>query len=542
MKLAANDQIFVCGDPSHLAWKDVPPRQSATFMRAYLESQGYLEPDIKVDFDAGKVTVDAGKRAIINTILAEGAPFGWKTGELESNIGRALEKTTLDQIEGDALAILKGLGYACASVKIEAHPDGRLVLKLSPGTPKTFILPVSQGDYPVSDRILSRFEPFSPGDPFDVRKLILAGRRTEDDVASSSTYTAICKGDDFQRLERTESFGARRTWEIGIGASTEEYPLTFVRWKTNRLWSSASKFQAQAFASNLRQSISTELKYYNSIDYPRLYLRPLISYEHRNEPAYQTYETKVATYQGRVVDTGNWTLEPEVGLSVRRLRTIRKIDSPFIRKDGTQIYFSPELSLGAHTNNFELYRGDPRQGFDGRINYAYIPGSEASSIGLHRFFMQGTFLENYRGYVEPRWVIGGRFTIGPIFTTDGTAPDFNKAPVDWFYYAGGDQSLRGFPRNELPSKDSGAGSEATVGFESRWPHNFSLPLEPLVFTDIGYFGSGNGHFDSDLYVSPGFGTRAATPVGTVRATYARGYVATKNIRRTQIFVSFGTEF
>lgn len=539
IKLAKNDELFVCGDPSHPAWKNVPPRQSAGYVRSYLESKGYLEPKITVDYDASRVVVDAGKRAVINTIVVEGEPPGWKTGPLESNLGRALEKTTLDQIEGDALGILKGLGYACARLKLEAHPDGRLVLKLFPGTPKTFLYPISSDDYPVPDRILARFEPFAPGEPFDVRKTILAARRMESEGASSATYSVICKGDDFQRLERTASFGPRRTWEIGVGASTEEYPLSFVRWKTNRLWGSASRFQAEAFASNIRQSIGAELRHYYSGDYPRLYLRPLFSYEHRNEPQYQKYETKIAAYQGRTIDTGNWTIEPEFGLSLRRLRTFDV--SPGI-EPRTDIILSPEINFGAHTHDYELYRGDPRQGFDSNFTYGFIPGYQADSIAIHRVMIQGTFLENYKGYVEPRWVLGGRFTLGTIFTADGTAPDPNKAPIDWFFPLGGDQTLRGFGRNSLPNEELGAGSAASVGFESRWPHLISAPIEPLVFTDIGFLGGGNADFDPDVYLSPGVGVRSATPIGTVRGTVARGLIPARNVRRWQFFLSFGTEF
>ena len=537
MKLAKNDELFVCGDPSHAAWEDVPPRQSATFLRSYLESKGYLEPKIEVDYDHLKVTVDAGKRAVITAIIAENAPPGFKTSELESNLGRSLEKSTLDQVEGDAIGMLKALGYACGTLKVEAHPDGRLVLNLNPGTPKTFLAAISNGDYPVSDHVLTRFEPFAPGEPYDVRKTILAARRMESEVASSATYTAICEGGDLVRLERTASFGGPRSWEIGFGASTEEYPLAFVRWKTTRLWSSASKFQASVFGSNLRQNIQGELKYYYTKDYPRLYLRPLASYEHRNEPQFQTYETKVAAYQGRTIDTGNWTLEPELGLSFHRLRTL---DTVFAAR--TQVFFSPEVTLRAHTHDYELYRGDPRQGFDSNLEYAWIPGAQAQSISLHRVMVQGTFLENYRGYVEPRWVLGGRFVAGSIFTTDGTVPDPNKAPINWFFPVGGDQTLRGFGRNTLPNEEIGAGSVATFGFESRWPHLWSPPVEPLVFLDFGWLGPGNGLFEHDTIYSPGFGARAATPIGTVRATWARGLIPTKNVYRSQLFVSFGTEF
>jgi outer membrane translocation and assembly module TamA len=127
-------------------------------------------------------------------------------------------------------------------------------------------------------------------------------------------------------------------------------------------------------------------------------------------------------------------------------------------------------------------------------------------------------------------------------TTDGTTPDPTKIPQDWFFTVGGDKDIRGFGRNTLPSEILGAGSVATWGFESRWPHLISFPLEPLVFTDFGYLGAGNLRFRPELYLAPGIGFRSATPIGTIRATLARGMIPALSYSHFQFFVSFGAEF
>jgi translocation and assembly module TamA len=231
-----------------------------------------------------------------------------------------------------------------------------------------------------------------------------------------------------------------------------------------------------------------------------------------------------------------WTVAPEVGFSVSRLRYAHS------RYTRTEPIFTPEVSLSGHTNDYELYQGDPRRGFDTTLRYAYVPGAQASSIGVHRFLLTGTYLYNFKSYVQPRWILGLRYKFGTLFTVDGTTPDASKTPPDWFFLVGGDQDLRGFSRNTLPSQFEGAGSVATSGLESRWPGLFSFPLDPLVFVDAGYLGPGNSHFSRELIVSPGFGVRSATPLGTIRATYARGYQPAKNIYRSQVFLSFGAEF
>ncbi len=546
IKLAKNDELFVCGDPSHPSWKRIPPKQAETFMRSYLESKGYLEPKIKIDYDAGRVTVESGRRAIVTVILTEGVvPPGWKVDPLETSLGQPLEKTTLDTIEQDAIGVLKTMGYACADLDLRAHPDGRVILKLKPGQPTVFAPAFNAGDYPIADDILERYEPFSAGDPYSIKKTILAARRMEGaGVVSSANYLAECEPAKTEsptesrlvRLERNASFGPKRSWEIGFGASTEEYPLAFVRWKNNRLWSSASQFQAEIFGSNIRQKIGGEFKYYHSSQDRRLFLRPGFQIERRQEKQYEIFETRATGFYGRTIDLQDWTLEPEIGLAIRRFRTTD------IAAPRTDLVITPEIQLGARTHDFELFRGSPRTGLESTVNYSFLSGGQAGSITTHRLYIQGTALYNYKSYVDPRWVLGLRFTAGSIMTSDGSIPDENNIPPDWLFLAGGDRDLRGFARNSLPNKVRGSGSILTTGVESRWPGQFSFPLEPLVFTDFGYLGNGNARWESPLHIAPGVGFRSATPLGTIRGTIARGMVPSIGLKRWQLFFSFGTEF
>lgn len=538
MDIAANDRLLICGDPSYPAWTKIPPGQSATFLRSYLESKAYLEPKITVDYDAKKVVVDAGKRAVITALDSAGdVPPEWSIDPLKTYLDSTLEKTNLDSLTNYAIELLKSLGYGCAKVTLTAHIDGRVILNLQAGKRQIFPLTRDTSSAEVDAEILARYEPFHVGDPFDMRKILLAGRRMESDaVVSSAQYIPTCENGELVSIDRNASFGPRRTWELGIGASTEEYPLSFIRWKNHRLWSSASNFQMELFGSNVRQKISGELKWFSWRADRRFYLRPLAQVEHRVEKQYETIETKATLSAGRTFDTGDWALEPELGFSTRKLRILKTKDNR------TDTFFTPGIVLGAHTHDFELYRGSPRTGSDFNLVYDFIPGSQVKSIAVHRLLLQGTTLFNYRGYVEPRWVLGMRFSVGSLYTSDRSTPDESRIPPDWFFLVGGDRDLRGFGRNSLPDEDQGAGSAATTGFESRWPNLFSFPAEPLIFFDIGWLGEGNWRFDKPVFLSPGLGVRAATPLGTIRATYAKGYVPMNHIRRDQFFVSFGTEF
>ncbi|MBC7385350.1 MAG: BamA/TamA family outer membrane protein [Cryobacterium sp.] len=537
VEISKNDKILICGDPAHYAWKKIPPGQSAKFLRSYLESQAYLDPKITVDYDAGKVVVDAGKRSVVTAILTEGEPPEWKTPPLNIYLGHPLEKTTLDTISSYSIEQLKTIGYACGKIDLVAHPDGRVILKIQSGERQIFPQTVDVNPPEVDNEILRRYEPFHEGNRFNISKTILAGWRMEsDNVVSSAQYTPRCENGKLTQLDRSASFGSRRAWEIGVGASTEEYPLGFVRWNNSRLWSSASTFRAEFIGSNIRQKISGDLKWYAFKDDRRMYLKPGAQFEHRKEPKFESIETKITSFLGRTFDIGNWTLDPQAGFNFRRFRDLTA------RPSVANYFFTPGILLNAHSHDFERYRGSPRTGVDFNFAYDFLPGSQAKTNSVHRTLISGTALWNFRDYVEPRWVLGARYSLGMLVTGDGSIPNVDRVPVDWFFLIGGDRDLRGFGRNSLPEVKKGAGSAATLGIESRWPNLFPMPLEPLLFTDYGWLGHGNMTFDPGLFYSPGLGARAATPLGTIRATYANGYNPLKGHHKNQYFVSFGAEF
>ncbi len=165
VNISKNDRLLICGDPAHNSWKKIPPRQSANFLRSYLESQAYLDPKIDIDYDANRIRVNAGPRARVTDISVTGTVTpGFTVSPLLMHIDEALEKSTLDKISGEALELLKSLGYACATLELEAHPDGRVILKLNSGAIENFPGVHDVLNPEVDSDILARYEPFHLGD------------------------------------------------------------------------------------------------------------------------------------------------------------------------------------------------------------------------------------------------------------------------------------------------------------------------------------------------------------------------------------------
>jgi translocation and assembly module TamA len=562
-----NDRLFICGDPDSHAWKRIPQNQAASALRSYLESQGYLAPKIEPDYEARKLLVDIGRKSKIEKMVtAEPTPGFWSQAPLETHLGSPLTKKTLDRIQADATALLQENGYPCAKVQLRATPEGEVEIRLFPGDPLPFTDVTDLADYPLKARILKRYEAFTPGEPFDIRKLTLSGRRIESDaVASGATYMARCKvpvgtetgvtesasasaptptpspSEIPMRVERSLSLAAKRLWEFGIGASTEEYPIGTAKWKNSRLWGSASKFEASLFGSNIRQRLMFDLRWFHSESDVRRYLRPNLKFEHRKERNYETFETTASLREGRLIDVGSWRLIPEAGAALRRIRVIDSAAPNAPTRTDTLV--SPGFTVEAQSNQYELYAQNPRSGLMAQLDYDFIGQGLGAKVSAHRFAVSGTALYNFKAYRDPKWILGLRYLVGSILVAGGGYADPAAIPPDWFFLAGGDQNIRGFGRNALPLNSVGAGAMAYGGIESRWPGLFSFPLEPLVFFDVAKLGTGNMSLISPLLLSPGFGFRSGTPIGTVRATLARGIALSTPVqRRWQLFVSLGTEF
>lgn len=121
--------------------------------------------------------------------------------------------------------------------------------------------------------------------------------------------------------------------------------------------------------------------------------------------------------------------------------------------------------------------------------------------------------------------------------------DIDRIPLTQRFYAGGDNSIRGFAYRSLPSQRDANGQFRAVGggylatgsleYEYRVKGPFSL----AVFTD-----GGNAFHNSEdkPQLSVGTGFRYATPIGPLRFDLAKP-VTTSQARSLRIHVSFGPE-
>lgn len=111
----------------------------------------------------------------------------------------------------------------------------------------------------------------------------------------------------------------------------------------------------------------------------------------------------------------------------------------------------------------------------------------------------------------------GRFTGGYIW-----ADNFNEVPYKLRFFAGGDQSIRGYDYESLSPIDKGylTGGQVLAVGSAEYNYEFRPGFRAAVFSDVG--NAYDKDFETDTKVGVGVGIRWASPVGTVRVDVAAG--------------------
>ncbi|MBP2281300.1 translocation and assembly module TamA [Psychrobacter sp. PL19] len=118
---------------------------------------------------------------------------------------------------------------------------------------------------------------------------------------------------------------------------------------------------------------------------------------------------------------------------------------------------------------------------------------------------------------DNRHQVLGRFTGGYIW-----ADDFNDVPYKLRFFAGGDQSLRGYDFESLSPLEKGflAGGQILAVGSAEYNYEFKPGFRGALFSDVG--NAYDKDFKTDTKVGVGVGIRWASPVGVVRVDIAAG--------------------
>ena len=199
-----------------------------------------------------------------------------------------------------------------------------------------------------------------------------------------------------------------------------------------------------------------------------------------------------------------------------------------------------------------IYESSIREQFEGWTAAFFYRGQKkgvGSKIDANRYEVNFKHLWNIGHYAPPMFVLGTRVE---ATTVDADEIDAGQPqdllPVEERIYLGGDQNLRGFPRQSINNENLGYLSAMYVGFELRLIEEVPYHLQPFLLYDVGRTGARRYVLDSPEFLSYGLGVRWASPFGTLRFSVAQGKVNNSQLSRISYpeqrvyFLSFGQEF
>lgn len=180
------------------------------------------------------------------------------------------------------------------------------------------------------------------------------------------------------------------------------------------------------------------------------------------------------------------------------------------RTDGND----PVNPVKGFKQNYKLQLGSKSALSDANMAIANIDYSFIYSLG-----------ENY----NHQFVGSAQF--GYIFTDD-----FNNVPYNLRFFAGGDQSIRGFDYKTLGPKENGykVGGQALAVGSLEYNYQFKPGWRAAIFSDVG--NAYDENFKTPTAYSVGLGVRWQSPIGPIRLDVASGISDPNHPIRLHFFI------
>ncbi len=528
--------LLLCGDPKSEAWEEIPRPQVLYHLKTFLLDRGYYAPKITSP-TGGDLFVELGPSSELRRLEVTGWPGDLEPFSDRRFVGRRLDSALLDEIETDANARLRSEGYACPALETRADaPMSHVTVRVRAGKRRLFgEIPRAKVDG-FDTRLLERFEAFAADETYDPRLLVLSERRIRSKgFIQDAVYSPLCEGEEF-RISLHPFVGKALFLSIGAGFDTEEWFLARLRFSAQRLSALGASVDTILFASLLTQSADV------AVDLPfgdpslRRSVYNQFTVKRQDTPSFESVSLSGRAGYSRHFDTLPASIDWRLGGVAEQVWTLRG------QGPESTHFVAVESTLLSTSHLFEYWIDAPQEG------YRWELGARASFEALG----SGFTATRLKASVEHLGIVWeGPFASLVWAKRAGLAQNIAPSgrlgliPLPHRHYLGGSKDLRGFSRQELPRDGQGAANAAFLGNElrvMRW-----LPIEPLLFVDVGTVNVGMARPNVPLYLSPGTGLRYRLPFGTVRGTAARGFSLSprpedRGRDHWEFFVSLGEEF
>ncbi|OUL58300.1 autotransporter assembly complex protein TamA [Pseudoalteromonas ulvae] len=481
-----------------------------------LKALGYYQPRLKTKFvskqsstvvelevDRGPATRIAGIDVTINGPAQHDPEFMAVVSSLPLVQGQVLDHSDYNASKDKVRSVILELGYfdakwAQSELAVTlATNSAQIVLHLESGVRYKFGPVQVKSETPAGDFIRG-LQPFKLDDPYKADKLAhfnlelgntpyFKSVRVHADVAKRANGVVPVVVEILHK--------PANSYEIGGGFSTDLGAKARFKW--SRPWHGE---RGHYIDSNLEISeIEKEIRfsYTVPVDNPiNDVWRYVAGYQREdNQEINKTTEKLTTQIQRQWLTSDNW---------------VRTAFLKYEREDFTlgEQADKTEMLLPGVSYARKKARGGMTPYWGQQLNITLEAGTEKliSSTDLLKVQLQTALLRTY----DTRHLFYTRATLGAILVDD-----ISSVPVSMRFFAGGDQSIRGFQYESVSPRENDelvGGRYLTTG-TLEYNYQFAKSWRAAIFVDAG---TATNDFSEDLSVGAGVGLRWLTPVGPIR--------------------------
>jgi translocation and assembly module TamA len=356
----------------------------------------------------------------------------------------------------------------------------------------------TRDDLPLRESLLRKYPAFTEGEPYDAEKLYQLHR----DLTNSDYFqkvdvvpeTDAPVGDEVP-VEVTLEMRKRDRYTAGLGYGTDTGPRATLGYERRWVNDLGHRFSSEAVVSEVRQGVSAD--YRIPLDRPTTDYLGITASRVREDTT--SFVRDTSTVGANVTHQVNaWTRT----VSINYQEENYEFGAPDSNTRSTMLY--PGLALVRVSADDRFF---PTRGWRLRLDGRVAAEDYYSSTSLVQGGLGGKA-------VVPLW--GGRlmprFDLGASYVSD-----FEQLPASLRFFAGGDQSVRGYAYQSLgvlDKKGNVIGGEDLLVGSLEYDHYLDQKWGLALFHDSG--NAFNSFGDYDLKQGAGAGVRYRLPFGVVR--------------------------
>jgi translocation and assembly module TamA len=459
-------------------------------------------------------------------VMGEGADDPAITQAFTMKPEQVLDQSVYEKAKQGLLSDAIERGYLDArytqhQIKVDMkHYHATIILHLNTGMRLRFgEVRFNQKKEAMDPEFLARYVTFRPGDPFSQEALLdLQGQLLDSEYFKRVEVVSrrdATEGDQVPidvNLRRNKS----NRYRIGLGYSTDTGPRLKLDWKDRRIGRKGHRMRSEFLISERIGMLSNE--YLIPLERPTVdYIRIGTSFERFNTETNQGKRALLDATHSVSLDRG-W----------RRSLGLEYIYEDFkvSEQEDTARLLVPSIDWLRIKSDQQarILKGK-------RLNFRIEGAAESllSSTSYLSLFSGAKFIQ---GLGESDWRLLSRLELGATW-----ADEFEKLPPSKRFFAGGDNTVRGFGYQELGPEDAagdvvGGRYLAIGGLEL--DHPIQGKWSGAAFADVG--NAFDSHYHSESAYGIGLGLRWASPVGPVRIDLASGVHADERHWRIHIVV------